>query len=357
MASRSLCFVNSIKVLAGAEIWMLDAAAGLRDRGIETRFVAAPGSPLAAAAREAGFRTSEIPIRFDTAPWTLLKILRALRADPPGALICNQLKDLKAAGVAGRLAGIPRIYLTRESDFPLRRRIHYRFYLQRIATGILVNSRATLETTRLSAPWLDPGRLHLVYKGIDTERYAPRPGPPPAAGPAVVGFAGQLIPRKGLRTLMTAWNLVEEAGNGPAHRLRLAGDGPMRPDLAVWRATLRRPENVEILGQLDDMPSFYHDLQMLVLPSEQEGFGLVAAEASACGLPVVASRISSLPELVEDRSTGRLTPPGDARALADAILDLAGDPDRAATMGRAGRALVRRRFSKSDMLDALAALI
>lgn len=350
--STPICFVNSVKVLAGAEIWMLEAAGALGKLGVDSQFIAAPGSPLATAAIAAGFPTTTIPIRFDAAPWTFLKLFHHFRKRNFSAVICNQIKDLKAAGPAARLAGIEKVLLTRESDFPLRRRFYYRWYLGVVATGILVNSESTRRTTLQSAPWLSPKRIHLHYKGVDTTRYGPAGHTPDFP---VVGFAGQLIERKGLSVLMQAWELIAEMDQRT--RLQIIGDGPLAGRLMEWRQSLREPDRVLLQSSTRDMPAFYHGLSLLVLPSSQEGYGLVAAEAASCGLPVVASDVSSLPELVIDGRTGILVPVGDARALAEAVTGLLADPARAADLGRAGRDYMLSDHDREYQIRDLAKLL
>jgi glycosyltransferase involved in cell wall biosynthesis len=94
-----------------------------------------------------------------------------------------------------------------------------------------------------------------------------------------------------------------------------------------------------------------------VLPSWSEGFGLAAAEASACGVPVIATRTSSLPEVVRDGSTGILVPPHDAQALALAVKRLLGDAQLRRRMGAAGRRHIRAQFDRETLLDRLAVLL
>ncbi len=330
-------------------MWFLETARELRSRGIEVDLVAQPDSELRRRAESAGVPCASIPIRFDGAPWTLWKLTRHFRRKRPTTIIANLTKDLKAASVAARLAGVPRVYATRESDFPWKDNFYYRWYLNRLATGVLVNSEATRRTTLQSAPWLDPARVHLLYKGIDTRRF--RPGN--SAGKAVVGFVGQLIERKGLRTLMAAWELLEAEWPGLAPRLRLAGQGPLDQALEDWRKRLHAPERVELCGFVENVAEFYHSCGLLVLPSSSEGFGLAAAEAAACGLPVIAGRASSLPEIVEHRHSGLLVEPGDARQWAAAIASLLNDPEGARALGRTGAEIVRRRFDREASLHEL----
>ena len=106
---------------------------------------------IRARAREAGLPTAAIPIRFDGAPWTVFKLWRHFRRRGTRALLANLTKDLKAAAVAGRLAGVPVVLGTRESDFPLKNKAYYRWYFGKLATGLLVNSEATRATVLASA--------------------------------------------------------------------------------------------------------------------------------------------------------------------------------------------------------------
>lgn len=357
MKRSCACFVNSLRGYGGAEVWMLDAASGLAARGRPVCLVAQPGSALLARARAAGLPAEGVPIRCDGAPWTLARLARVLRRRAAGAVVCNLTKDLKAAGVAARLCGVPVVLASRESDFPLKSRLHYRWYFGRVASGVLVNSRATRATVLASAPWLRPERVHLLYKGVDTARFRPRPAPEDAGarGPTV-GFAGQLIERKGLRTLMAAWSLLAARPEG-APRLLVAGEGPLAGELERWRAGLPRPERVERRGFVENMADFYAELDLLVLPSRAEGFGLVAAEALACGVPVVATAVSSLPEIVVDGQTGVLVPVDDPPRLAAAVSGLLAAPRLARRLGAAGRARVESRFSRQRSLDRLEALL
>ena len=348
-----ICFVNSLRTLGGAEFWTIDAALGLRERGHPVSVVAQPDSALLSRARAAGLPTDAVPIRFDGAPWTLARLCRVLHRRGARAVVCNLTKDLKAAGVAARLCGVPVILASRESDFPLKKKAYYRWYFTRVATGVLVNSLATRATVLGSAPWLDPARVHLLYKGVDPERFRPAAVP----GEPVAGFAGQLIERKGLRDLMAAWAQVETGAWSVPPRLRIAGEGPLAAELGRWRDRLRRPDRVELLGLVEPIERFYAGLSLLALPSREEGFGLVAAEAAACGLPVVATAASSLPELVVDHETGLLVPPRDPAGLARAISRLLGDRALATRLGARGRARVLERFTRARMLDALEALL
>ncbi len=334
----------------GAEVWVLETVTALREKGFQADIVAQPGSELHRRARAAQIPVATIPIRFDAAPWTLAKLVHHFRRTGTTAVWANLTKDLKAASVAGRLAGVQTIFASRESDFPLKRKLYYRWYFNSLATGLLVNSKATRSTVLASAPWLRAERVHLLYKGIDTDRFQPSPRRP--ATP-VVGFVGQLIERKGIRDLMRAWTMIDNEDRPDRPVLRLAGEGQLRQEIVAWRDTLARPSGVELPGFVEEVETFHQDLSMLLMPSLSEGFGLAAAEASACGIPVIATATSSLPEIVIHEKTGLLVSPRDPVTLAGGIRTLLDDPDLGHRLGMNGRTRIVTEFSRDRTLERL----
>ena len=348
-----LVFVNSMRTWGGAEVWMLETALALRDRGHAVGFITNTDSELKDRAAAAGLPVKALGIRVDGAPWTVAAIAGHLRRTRATALVANSTKDVKVAAPAGRLAGLPFVLATRESDFPLKDRPDYRWNFQILCTGVLVNSEATRRTIMDSAPWLDPARVHLLYKGIDIERFAP--GPPPSGRP-VVGVVGQLIARKGIPEIMRAWSAIDAQDRAERPKLRLAGEGELRGEIEQWRTGLRHPDDVELLGYVENVADFYRGLHILAMPSHAEGFGLAAAEALACGIPVVAGDASSLPEIVVPGETGLLVPPRDSDALLAALVQLLDDPAAARRFGAAGRRLVCERYPRERILDRFLAL-
>ncbi len=341
-----------MRTFGGAEVWFLDTARHLQDRGLAVSIIMQPDALWLPQVRAAHIPHKTIALRCDGAPWTWIKLARWFHDTGVTAIVANRTKDLKACGVAGRLAGVPVILGTRESDFPLKDKPYYRFYFNTLASGLLVNSKATRNTVLASAPWLKPEQVHLLYKGIDTGHFTPAAEAP--ASP-VVGFVGQLIVRKGLRDLMVAWSQLETRSWPPDRqpRLRLAGNGPLAEELRKWRAGLTHPHLVELTGFCRDIRAFYRELTILVLPSHAEGFGLAAAEASACSLPVIASNTSSLPEIIVDHLTGLLIPPHNPQALQEAMTRLCLDPLLCQNMGRAGREFIEANFALDQSLDQL----
>lgn len=339
----NVTLINSMKMFGGAEVWQLNTAIELNKKGFKADIITQPNTPLS---QKAGSLCTEIPIRFDTAPWTIFKLYKHFRSHKTDAILCNSIKDLKAAGVAARLAGVPVILLSRESDVPLRNRLYYRFYLNTIATGVLVNSRATLKTTLESALWLNKKKLHILYKGIDTNRFSKTPFP----NKPTLGFAGELSVRKGIPELMEAWESVENEFDAD---LLIRGAGKI--DIEKWRENLKYPERVTVEPWSDDMPDFYRRISALVLPSFNEGFGLVAAEAMSAGKPVIASNCSSLPEVIGN--SGKLIEPGNVPQLGKTIITLLSDSNECGILGQQGRQRIEQKFNKDSMLIQLELLL
>jgi glycosyltransferase involved in cell wall biosynthesis len=138
----------------------------------------------------------------------------------------------------------------------------------------------------------------------------------------------------------------------PTAWLIIVGGGEQHAELQRLLVNLSLENRITLTGQVDheDVPGYLHSFDVFVVPSltERESFGVAAVEASASGLPVIASRIGGLPEVVLDGKTGLLVPPGDVDALAFAISCLLADPALRAQMGQAGRQFVLEHYRWED---------
>jgi glycosyltransferase involved in cell wall biosynthesis len=164
----------------------------------------------------------------------------------------------------------------------------------------------------------------------------------------------RLSPEKDIATLLGAVALA--AREHPPLRLEIAGDGPLRAELEAEASALGIADRVTFLGEVGDVPALLWRASLLALSSRTEGIALTLLEAMARGLPVVATAVGGNPEVVEDGRTGLLVPPGDSQALARAIVELIGDPERALRMGRDGRLRVERAFDARRMVADYEAL-
>ena len=212
----------------------------------------------------------------------------------------------------------------------------------------IVNSNATRSTLLGSAKWIDPSKVRVIHNGIDAatidSAIPAELGMPDGA--LVTGFIGRLERRKGLIDLMNAWPVVAESI--PQAHLVIAGRGP---DEQEARKVAGSAPRVTWLGYRDDSASVIKSLDIAAVPSHWEGFGLVAAEAMAAGIPVVAADASSLPEIVRHERDGLLVPPRNPAALAAAIIRLAGNGPLRRELGKSGRDRVITEFGSERMVD------
>ena len=190
--------------------------------------------------------------------------------------------------------------------------------------------------------------IRLVFNGTDLRRFSPdhteETATEPQFGPRMIFACRQLFPRKGIRFLIEA--VAQLKPRFPDIKLVLAGDGFERPELVKLAEHLNIGGDVTFLGWVPNtaLPPYYRAAAVSVIPSLEEGFGIPAAEAMGCQVPVVATDAGGLPEVVEHGVTGLVVPRGDSAALAGAIGSLLDDADLRRRMGQAGRERALRLF-------------
>jgi sugar transferase (PEP-CTERM/EpsH1 system associated) len=219
------------------------------------------------------------------------------------------------------------------------------------------------------ARWLDQvvkipaAKSELIMNGVDTVRFAPDL---PAAAmpwaatetPFVIGTVGRLQDVKDQATLIEAFALL--CARNPAARagLRLAvvGDGPLRQRLAQKAQDAGVADLVWFAGARNDIPELMRSFDLFALSSIAEGTPVTLLEAMACGVPVVATSVGGIPEVVQDGVNGALVPAGNAQALAAALGRYVDDRARQAAHGAAARERIERHYSVAAMVGAYTAL-
>ncbi len=298
------------------------------------------------------------------------RIWRLLRELSPAIVHSRNLAALETQ-VPAWLAGVP-VRLHGEhgrdvedldgDDRKLQRlRRVYSPFVQRYVTV-----SGDLERYLVQRVGIAPGKVRQICNGVDTERFHPAAGVPeaiagcPFAAPAhrLIGSVGRMQEVKNQTLLARAF--VRLLALRPALRdtvrLVMVGDGPLR---AAAQSVLQEAGVAHLAwlpGERSDVPQVLRGLHAFVLPSLAEGISNTILESMASGLPVVATRVGGNVELVRDGSTGELVPSGDVEALAQALLRLAGEPQRAAALGREARALALRCFSLDAMVASYADL-
>jgi len=203
-----------------------------------------------------------------------------------------------------------------------------------------------------------PHNTSIIHSGVDLHRF--RNGKKQRSrkreelgiprNSLVVGFVGWLLPIKGVRFLLEAMAGVVK--QHPKSLLVLVGKGEKERELRQQAENLGLTDKIRFLGWRQDVEEIMPGLDLFVLPSLNEGMGRVLVEAMAMGLPIVASRVGGIPDLVKDQQNGLLVPPADATALAQAISDLLEDKNRRKRMGEAGKRMCRS-YSTRAMMEQI----
>jgi glycosyltransferase involved in cell wall biosynthesis len=352
--------------IAGAETHLLSLLPALRGQGIESGVILLEDprrEPRALRERlqQSGIAVQTLPIRWHLDPGLPPRLEEALRRTPFDILHAHLPHGEVYGELAMRAFPSAHFVVSRHNDDRFRRwlPIQWAFAASiRRADRIIAISQSVrrflIETERAPVD-----KIEVIPYGLDAEAFARDATPGAfraeigARGIPLAGFIGRMTGQKGVDVLLRAFAQVER--RHPTVKLILAGDGPDRPSLMRLAKSLGL-QRVMFLGWRNDAANILADIDLLVVPSRWEGFGLVVLEAMAMGKPVAASKVSALPEIVVPGETGLLLTPGSTDELAEAMTTVLSDPERAAQMGSRGRERVVKEFPVERMARRTAEL-
>jgi glycosyltransferase involved in cell wall biosynthesis len=353
--------VQRIGGIGGSERHVLELLPALHARGIDARFLgldntAAAPEPFydALAARDVPFE--RVPCPRDLDPGLARRTSSAARRFRPD-LVHTHLVHADVYGVYGAVRAGTGLVSTKHNDDPFRsgRARYVERLLTRRAARVICITKALARFNR-EVVGLPGEKLRVVHYGLNAppEPWGTRGGPDLPTDTRVLLAIGRLVPQKGLDVAVEALARVRERHSDVW--LVVLGEGPLRDELATLAAKLEVGNAVSLPGRVGDVAWWLRRASTLVHPARWEGFGLALLEAMLAERPVVASAVSSIPEIVVDGETGLLVPPDDAEALAAVLLDVLDHPDRAAALGAAGRARALAEFSVERMAERTAAV-
>ncbi len=342
----------------GAERLLLQYLPHLRSEGFEPVVCAMherSGNPVAEEIGRLGIPVETVPVERLRDPTALPRLVRYLRGR--GAdVVHTQLEFADGLGsVATRLAGLPSLStLHTMYESPRWTRSWWRnrlgdLALGALATAIICVSDEAHRHYEAHRPY--PRRkLVTLRNGIDLARFEAAAGEGPAvrrelgiaADAPVLASVSVLRRDKGIQHMIAA--LPRVAAEVPGVVYLVVGDGDHRPALEAAAAAGALATRVVFAGSRTDVPRVLSACDAFVHPTLLDALPTVLAEASAAGLPIVASRVGGVPEMCLDGRNGLLVPPGDEGALADACLRLLREPGLAARMGAQGREVARERY-------------
>jgi glycosyltransferase involved in cell wall biosynthesis len=278
---------------------------------------------------------------------TISAVSALLRSWDTHVLFCGDNASKIIGGIAARRCRIPTVGACHDT----LHRDPFGMTLQALNLGALDRVIAVSQTVQDLFPrWsVRSGKVVLIYNAVDTDYFAPDAAVSDVRDQEeaafVIGMIGVLDHNKGHRVLLRAVADLKAQGHASI-RLWIVGTGPDEAELKRLAGELGIADRVRFLGYMPDVRGVLAGMQALAMPTVHfESFALAALEAMAMGLPVVASRVGGLAEIIEDGRTGFLVQPGDPVELAGAIQRLMESPDVRARMGQAGRQRVLERFS------------
>ncbi len=316
------------------------------------------GGPLEENIRALGIPTRVIGMKhfFD---WRRYLELRAFISEHKFDVVHTSILRADLIGRrAARAAGVPVIVSTEHGVHAWEHRGGLIRYLVRKAwlATLPYTSRIIAVSGHVRRALIAEGvpseKILVIPNGIATEKF--KPATPEekeriiqclsVEKPAyIIGCAANLIPMKGIGCVLDA--MPEILKRHPGTLLVLAGDGPLMDDLKRHAVERGIASQVRFIGRVTALlPGILASLDVFIQASLNESFGLAAAEALCCGVPVVASNVGGLPEVVPDGVCGRLIPPGNVQAMIEAVSGLLADPEQIRIFGDAGRAHVLERF-------------
>jgi glycosyltransferase involved in cell wall biosynthesis len=356
---------------------LLNQLQSLREAGYEVVGISAPG-PDVAHLESAGIRHIAVPMTRNLTPlsdvlsfWRLYHVMRRegftiVHTHTPKAGLLGQL--------AARMAGVPIIVNTLHGFYfhdhmPAAWR---RFYIttEKIAaycSDVLLSQNSEDIQTAIREGICAPQKITFLGNGIDVQRFNRVALKPEdlrrkrqelglSSDAPVVGFVGRLVAEKGIVELLHAARII--LTRKPEVRFLFVGPADSEKKDALTQETARHfgvAHACIFTGKRADMPELYATMDVFALPSHREGFPRAPMEASAMEVPCVLTNIRGCREAVENNRNGLLTPLGDVQALADAILDLLDDPEKARRMGEQGRAMAAERFDEQLVFEKVKA--
>lgn len=366
-----IAHVIKVTRISGAERHLLFLLDGLRQRGLDARLIILvernePMQEMVAAANARGIPVQSIPIGRDYDLPLLWRLRRALRHIKPDIVHTHLIHADLYGCVSAKLAGVGAVVSSRHLDDAFRYRARWRRVNRRlwrmIDGGIAIS--AAMKQFALTIEAAPARKVSVVLYGmdfkwlsdeaIDAARLRLRAELKMAADAQLLGMACRLVEQKGIPYALEAMRRIRS--DFPRAHLVIAGDGEQASELRRLASRLGIADHVHWLGWRADAADLMAALDVFLLPSLREGFGLVLLEAMSRRLPIVASHVGAIPEIVIDGETGILVEPRNVDQLAKAMTRLLNDRALRKYMGLLGAARLEEHFSVERMVDGTVAV-
>ncbi len=359
----SLFQIDAGKEWRGGQRQSLLLAKELKRRGLPFFFIVQPESPLHQKACEAELPVLPFKMRNEFDLPAILRLAWAMKRKKCLLAHFHDAHSAAVGSVAASLAKVPFRIITRRVDFPLKKNYFSRRKYMKNVDAIIAISEGVKKV--LVEGGVDPENIEVISSGIDfssfeedslalkSKDYLHREFSF-AVDDYLVGIVAHLADHKGHQYLIQATKILKQ--QSPKIKTIIVGEGPLSLELNKQAKELNVEDIVFFLGFRKDIPKILSSLDLFVLSSYLEGMGSSILDAMASRLPVVATNVGGIPEVVIHGETGLLVPPRNPSALARAILMLYSNKTLASRLGQKGYELVHRKFSAEAMADKVVRL-
>jgi glycosyltransferase involved in cell wall biosynthesis len=300
------------------------------------------GDDMGYLAREAGVEPLFLSKTYWVGPQALTGLAGALIRRRPDLLYTMTVVPNIWGRLFGKLARVPTIISSWRGLYPKQ----YESLLWRLSAKIICNAQI-LREIMVTRYGVDPEKIEVIPNGVDAEKYQPKPelrGQKPT-----VVYLGRLVHDKDPVTL--AKGFVSAAQQCPDAEFEIIGNGRLRPQVEALINGHGLADRIRMLPGMPDPRPHLHKAWIFAMSSVREACPNVVLEAMACGIPVVATRVGGIPELVSHGETGLLYEAGDSEGLARCLLDLMQDSKKRQEMGENARRIVLDKFTMEIMID------
>ena len=339
----SFLFVDTEHVWRGGQAQLLTLLNGLRRNGHQVHLVCHPNTLLEERCRELSIAVHPAAIRSEVGLISFFRLLAILRSVRPDVLAFNTPRAIFLGTLASQIVSSCVRIVFRRVNFPLHNNLFTRIkYTWGIDCIVAISESIR---TQLKVCGIPASKIHTIYEGMDLSIY-PRRTPDetlPTLRPVVIGTIAHLSPEKGLKYLVEAASLIPNIEE--RMRFVIVGDGECLQELRELAERQRLGDVFHFAGFHSNTSQLMKSFDIFALPSLSEGLSSAILEAMASSLPVIATHVGGIPELVRDGENGLLVPPGDPAALAHAILRLVDNREESRRMGERGRDRMEERFT------------
>lgn len=371
MATRLLYVITKAN-WGGAQRYVYDLATAAKAHGFEVAVATGGTGPLTEQLETAGIRVIALPLRqrknffLDVITFgSLFSLLKLLKTERPDLVHVNSAKAGGLGAFAARLAGIPRIIFTAHGwEFNAPRSTISKIGIYFFSWLTIVLSHTTIcvsEAIKKDVRWLPlvSNKLRVIHNGVAPAAYLSRAEArhrlaPHLSASVWIGMISELHPTKRIEDAIRAFSLLVHEFADSA--LIVLGEGTERGCLEKLITELHLEKRVKLIGHVPDAPQYLRAFEVFVHSSQSEALAFAVLEAGLASLPVVATRVGGIPEIIASETHGILVPARNPEALAGALRELLRNPVAAEEMARRLHDRVRAEFSKEKMVAATLAL-